>query len=487
MKALSILGTSSNAGKSWIATAFCAWLARQGVDVAPFKAQNMSNNAFVTLDGGEIGRAQAVQAQACGRVPTTAMNPVLLKPSGNSISQLILNGQPTGHIPAREYYQHIDRVWSVVQTALANWRDQCDVLILEGAGSPVELNLMHRDVVNVRPVLELAGRWLLVGDIERGGVFAQMVGTYHLLPPAAQACGLGMIVNKFRGDLGLFADADRYFSQCVPDLPYLGTLPYATDLQPESEDSLCREAEESAPTDPNAPILAWIRFPYLSNSQDVQPWRLDRGVQIRWVDRVADLDQARAIVLPGTKNTLHDLRWLQESGLATAILAAHARGVPIVGICGGYQMLGEWVADPTGEAGTAGTLSGLGLLPTRTQYQAQKTVRQVQACWAGDRWQAYEIHMGETFLQATNAEILPLLKLDDRPEGMQCGTVWGTYLHGLFESSIVRSALMNLAQVGGYQPSLATWRSVQSQLYDRMADQLEKYLNLEPIRRYLEL
>lgn len=484
MKALSILGTSSNAGKSWLTTALGAWLYRQGVRVAPFKAQNMSNNSYVTLEGGEIGRAQAVQAEACGLRPLSEHNPVLLKPSGG-VSQLVLLGQPGEHIRAGDYYQHIDRVWEIVRYTLEGWRQRCDVLLLEGAGSPVELNLMHRDIVNLRPLLHLDGRWLLVGDIERGGIFAQAVGTHTLMPPEAQSRGLGFVVNKFRGDLSLFGDADRYFAKHLPDLPYLGTLPYRKDLQVESEDSLCEEAEASG----SGAKLAWIRFPHLSNSQDSQPWQLDAGVRVAWVRQLTDLAEARAIVLPGSKNTIADLLWLRETGLAEAILQAAVQGIPIVGICGGYQMLGRSLVDPEGVAGSAGTVPGLGLLPAETVFGDRKTVRQVRAIWQGqDPWMAYEIHMGRT--QAIES-IKPLLTIEAAnqtcPEGMQCGSVWGTYLHGLFESGNVRQALASSAKIADYRCSQESWRDRQRQLFDRLADFIDFYLDLDPIREYLDV
>ncbi|XGV86721.1 MAG: cobyric acid synthase [Limnothrix sp. BL-A-16] len=503
MKSIAVLGTSSNAGKSWVTTALCAWLRRQGLRVAPFKAQNMSNNSFVTLEGGEIGRAQAAQAEACGLRPVAEMNPILLKPSGNSRSQLVLLGQAGEHIAAADYYQHIDRLWEVVAQTLADWRDRCDVLVLEGAGSPVELNLMHRDLVNLRPIEHLQGRWLLVGDIERGGIFAQAVGTYQLMPRSAQALGLGLVVNKFRGDLRLFADADRYFQQHLPHLPYLGTLPYAAELQPESEDSLCRSAEE-APAECDHPVIAWIRFPFLSNSQDSQPWSIDQGVAVRWVTRPAELATARAIVLPGSKNTLRDLAWLQETGLAAAIQRAAAQGVPVVGICGGYQMLGRSLVDRTGIAGAAGEMAGLGLLPVETDYFPQKTVRQVTAHWpspAGatpphdipqvDRWQAYEIHMGQTRPIAPCDRLLTLEPIGQppEPEGARSaqGYIWGTYVHGLFESAAVRQTLTHLAGITTHRPNPQSWQQHRQQLYDRMADLLETSLTLDRLCDYLEV
>ncbi len=476
-----------------MATALGAWLRRNGVKVAPFKAQNMSNNSYVTLEGGEIGRAQAVQAIACGMRPIVEMNPILLKPSGNGTSQLVLLGEAQRHIAAIDYYQHIETLWESVRDTLEYWRDRCDVLVLEGAGSPVELNLMHRDLVNLRPIIHLQGRWILVGDIEKGGVFAQIIGTHQLLSQPVREMGLGFIVNKFRGDLRLFSDAEKHFRDHMPDLPYLGVLPYASDLQPESEDSLCSEAESKG----SGAKIAWIRFPHLSNSQDSQPWQLDSGIETVWVKTVADLVNAKIIILGGSKNTLSDLQWLRTTGLADAILTAHSRGVPIVGICGGYQMLGKYLRDRVGLAGTSGEVEGLGLLPISTEFMTTKQVRQVQAIWQSeqsiDKWMAYEIHMGVTkLIDADDSSLIkPLLQIEgDREfhdEGIKGDRVWGSYLHGLFESANVRKALTQLANIPEHQVSKISWQDHQQKLYNQMADLLEAHLDLTSIRHYLDI
>ena len=482
MQAIAILGTSSNAGKSWLVTALGAWLRRQGVRVAPFKSQNMSNNSYVTLEGGEIGRAQAVQAIACGLRPIVEMNPILLKPSGAGTSQLVVLGQSRQHIAAIDYYQHIENLWSTVVSCLEFWGDRCDVLLLEGAGSPVELNLMHRDLVNLRPILHLGGKWLLVGDIEKGGVFAQIIGTHYLMPADAQVQGLGLVVNKFRGDLRLFAEAEQCFNAHI-SVPYLGVLPFANQLQPESEDSLCAAAE----TKGSGAVIAWIRFPHLSNSQDVQPWQLDQGVQTVWVTAPEELWDAKVIILPGSKNTIADLQWLYATGLAQVILAAAARGVPIVGICGGYQMLGKELSDRQGIAGTEGNVAGLGLLPVRTNFLPTKQVQQVEAIWRGDRWLAYEIHMGQTTALESLAPLLQVLKPELQNEGWRSPNqlIWGTYIHGLFESSQVRQDLVAMAPIPNYQPSSENWQSAQQNMYGQMADLLETHLDLSGVRAYL--
>ena len=481
MKAISVLGTSSNSGKSWFATALCALLRRKGLRVAPFKAQNMSNNSFVTLDGGEIGRAQAAQAEACGLQPTVEMNPILLKPSGCLGSQLVLLGRATEHVESAEYYGLIENLWPIVCETLAFWEKRCDVLVLEGAGSPVELNLMSRDIVNLRPIHHLDGRWVLVADIERGGVFAQIVGTWNLLDPVDRAYGLGVAVNKFHGDLALFADARHCLAEKIP-LPYLGVLPFSPKLQPESEDSLCRESEERG----DGNTIAWIRFPHLSNSQDCQPWLLDSGVRVRWIQHINELDDAKIIILPGSKNTIADLQWLRETGIEADVQRAARRGVPIVGICAGYQMLGESVRDPEGVAGDRGVLPGLNLLPVQTTFSKNKEVLQVCVSWRGQRWQAYEIHMGTTVPTGPCASLCSVECVrETRPEGCQAQNVWGTYLHGLFESCAIRAELASRAGFSDYRSAAIRWREHLQGVYDGMADLLEEHLNLEGIWDYV--
>ena len=486
MKALSILGTSSNAGKSWMATAFCALLRRRGYRVAPFKAQNMSNNSFVTLEGGEIGRAQAAQAEACGMRPIAAMNPILLKPSGDSRSQLVVNGEAQKHIAAADYYQEIPELWTTVRRVLDSWKSRCDVLVLEGAGSPVELNLMHRDIVNLRPIEYLGGRWLLTCDIERGGVFAQAVGTVNLMPKALQSRGLGLIVNKFRGDPKLFSGAANYFKQHI-ETPYLGVLPFHAELQPENEDGYSLKRNDRR--DDSAVEIAWIAFPHVSNSQDAEPWLMDVGVSIRWIEKAEDLKHARAIVLPGSKNTLSDLAWLRKHGLDQAIQIAARQGVPILGICGGFQMLGQTLNDATGIAGIAGCVEGLKLLPHHTVFEKKKRVSQVTAHWECATWSSYEIHMGRCVL---NEKTQPLIHISDsssdalRPEGIRSENIWGTYLHGFFESAETRKAFCAAARIHTHQASEKSWDSHKQTIYQHMADLLEKHLDLNAIFRYLD-
>lgn len=483
MKALGVLGTSSNAGKTWMTAALCAWLRSEGVRVAPFKAQNMSNNAWVTPRGGEMARAQAVQAEACGLEPCVEMNPILLKPSGRMGSQVIVLGEARRHADGRDYYRDFERHWQVVRETLDGWKSRCDVLVMEGAGSPVELNLMDRDLVNLRPVRHLDGRWLLVGDIDRGGIYAQLAGTWNLLPPEDRARGLGAIVNRFRGDIGLFPDPNAWLAPHAPGFPILGTVPYRPDLQPEEEDGLGAGDEDRG----EGESIDWIRLPHAANLTDCQPWWADAGVRTRWIADPALLPSARAIVIPGTKNTLADLRWLRATGMDRAIVAAARRGVPVVGICGGYQLLGERLADAAGVAGDAGDEPGLGLLPVATRFEAPKIVRPVTTACDGRRWTTYEIHMGRT---APTGPCEPLQTVFDgdggpRAEGHRAGLVWGTYQHGWFEAPETRRRLAAAAGITGHRAGDATWMELRRAVYDAMADHVAAHVDLGPVRRYL--
>ena len=484
MKAISILGCGSGAGKSWVTTALGAWLHAQGVRVAPFKAQNMSNNAWVTFDGGEIGRAQAVQAQACGRPPTVQMNPILLKPSGALGSQVIVLGQAQGHCAAADYYRHFDRLWQTVRDVLDGWREQCDVLLMEGAGSPVELNLLQRDLVNLRPCRYLDGRWVFVGDIDRGGIFAQLAGLWSLISAEDRARGLGAIVNRFRGDIALFSNPQQWLAPYASGFDILGTLPFRPDLQPDEEDGLPGDDRVRGSGD----VIAWVRLPHVANLTDCQPWWADAGVQTRWVTSPEELATARAIILPGTKNTLADLRWLRERGLADAIIAAARRGVLIIGICGGFQMLGQSLADEEGRAGDSGQEAGLGLLPARTEFSANKILRQVTARCDSAQWRAYEIHMGRT---SAPPDVEPLQVVSDdqgtRSEGLRLGNVWGTYLHGWFDSPSLRQKVTCAAGITDHRPHPVAWAEQRQSVYRLMAEHLAAHINLEPVKRYLAL
>ena len=432
-------GTSSNAGKSWMATAVCAWLRRQGVRVAPFKAQNMSNHSYPCLGGGEIGRAQVVQAEACGLEPEPAMNPILLKPNGNGTSQVVVHGQVWKTLPARGYYAHFDHLLGEVLSAYEDLARRFDVIVIEGAGSVSELNLRAYDLVNLGLVTRLRAPWVLVADIERGGVFASVAGTIAVLTPEERALFRGFLVNKFRGDISLF-DEGRTMLERLAGAPCLGVFPYADGISVHAEDSLAVE-RRPATAAPAGAAIAILQFPRLSNGTD---FRL-----LTWADWIASpVDRPYDfVILPGSKDTLSDLAWLRQRGLDEWVRAQHQRGATVIGICGGFQMMGETIADPDGVesgAGAAASVSaqGLGLLAADTVMLNEKTTRIRRATIAGGpSCEAYEIHMGQTTVRATYP---PFARLEDgTTDGIAAPRLIGTYLHGVLEDAAVCSALFN--------------------------------------------
>jgi adenosylcobyric acid synthase len=425
-KPLFIGGTSSNAGKSWMVTAICAWLRSRGVSVAPFKAQNMSNNSYPCRAGGEIGRAQVAQAEACGLEPEPAMNPILLKPSGSGVSQVIVNGHVWKTLAPREYYERAPELRETVLEAYHNLARRFDVVIIEGAGSVSEINLRQHDLVNLWLAAQLKAPWLLVADIERGGVFGSVVGSIQLLTQQERALFRGFAINKFRGDTSLFEEGVRILegetaSRCF------GVFPYAVGVHLDAEDSLALETRRR--TDPPAGArTAIIHFPLLSNATD---FRL-----LTWADWITAPPEADYdfVILPGSKNTMVDLAWLRATGLSEWVLAQHRRGATLIGICGGFQMLGRVVRDPAGVESTLGEAPGLGVLPAETELAVEKQTRAVAATTRGGAaFGGYEIHLGVTTLDREHAAT-PFARFDDgSAEGVWQGGVIGTYLHGALE------------------------------------------------------
>jgi adenosylcobyric acid synthase len=450
-KTLMLQGTSSSVGKSVLTAALCRIFARRGVRVAPFKAQNMSNNAAVCSDGGEIGRAQAVQSAAAGIAPTPDLNPVLLKPEAESRSQVIVLGRRWQTLPAGSYFRRKEELWPVITAALDRLRAAYELVIIEGAGSPVELNLRTFDIVNMGLARYAGSPVLLVGDIDRGGIFAQILGTLWLLTEEERALVRGLIVNKFRGDRRLFADGVHILEE-RGGAGILGVVPYLTDLALPEEDAVALDTDKGY-NPGSVRDIAVIRLPHIANFDDFDLLRTETGMQLRYVDSVAALGRPSAVILPGTKSTVADLAWLTERGLAEAIRRLAAEGAAVVGICGGYQMLGRMIRDPERVESGAEAMPGLGLLPVETIFAGEKAVFQSRARIAGGpSWMAdlcgqtvegYEIHMGRTRGEGAWLEITSR-------NGRSCsefdgcigadGRVWGCYLHGLFGNEALRRA-----------------------------------------------
>jgi adenosylcobyric acid synthase len=445
------------------------------VRVAPFKAQNMALNSAVTSDGGEIGRAQHLQAVAAGVEPEVAMNPVLLKPTGERASQVIVRGQPWAVLGAVEYYERKLELLEVVLDALADLRRRFDVVVCEGAGSPTELNLLDHDIVNLRIAHEAGFPAVVVGDIDRGGVFAALYGTVMLLPDEYRRLVRGFVVNKLRGDPTLLLDvAERLEAAC--GVPTLGVLPMLPWLDLDAEDSLWldRRGPDRDGGGAGAVLdVAVVRFPHISNFTDLDPLRAEPGVAVRFVQGGRELGRPDLVVLPGTKATVADLGWLRRQGLAAAI---EASGATVLGICGGQQMLGLTIDDPI-ESGD-GVVDGLGWLPVRTTFEAAKVLRRRDGTAFGCSVQGYQIHHGRVQLcQPTEA----WLTLDGEADGVRRGRVLGTSLHGLFEADDFRHAF--LADVAGHagvewRPSDVRFGARREAQLDRLADALEEHLDV---------
>jgi adenosylcobyric acid synthase len=496
-----VQGTASGVGKSLLVAALCRIFARRGLRVAPFKAQNMSLNAAVTADGREIGRAQAAQAEAAGLEPTADMNPILLKPEGDDRSQVVVGGVPVGRMSFREYGRRRAEWIRVVEESLGRLRQGHDLVLIEGAGSPAEINLGD-DIVNM-PIARLAqAPVLLVGDIDRGGVFAAFVGTLELLAPEDRARVAGFIVNKFRGDSTLLAPGFETL-QARTGVPVLGVVPYLESGLVPAEDALDLESFAEAPG-PHGLDIAVVRLPRIANFDDVEPLAREPGVRLRFVARAGDLTGADLVVLPGSKSTAADLGWLRGTGLADGVQAAAARGTPVLGICGGYQMLGRVLHDPHGVESTLATTGGLGLLPVVTTFETTKTTVRVRARVAaangvlagaaGAEVWAYEIHMGRTEVRAAPRPFVVVERGGQPaadPDGATSadGLVVGTYLHGLFADGPLRRALLGwLAHGKGLTPD-PRWGTGEppSARYDRLADAVAAAADMAAIAKLVGL
>ncbi|MBI3450525.1 MAG: cobyric acid synthase [Acidobacteria bacterium] len=482
---LMIQGTSSAVGKSVLTAAFCRLFARAGYRVAPFKSQNMALNSAVTVDGGEIGRAQAAQAEAAGIEATVDMNPILLKPEADHRSQVVVRGRPVASVSFREYRRMKGALVGVVEESLERLRRAYDLVIIEGAGSPAEINLRDGEIVNMRIARMANAPVLLVGDIDRGGVFAAFVGTMELLEPEDRTRVGGFIINKFRGDSSLLAPGLEELTART-GVPVVGVVPYITEPLVPAEDSLDLEDLERR-SGPHVLDIAVARLPRIANFDDFEPLAREPGVRVRFVRSPEALDGADLIVLPGSKNTAADVMWLRQTGLADAIVAAATGGRPVIGICGGYQMLGTAVHDPDHLESSATMTPGLGLLPVVTTFAGEKMTLRVRgrvtegpgpfAGSARAEIDAYEIHMGRTEVASTRRPFEILARggravHEDDGATNEAGNIVGTYLHGLFSNDSLRRALLvHLAVRRGQQPD-PRWgaTATMAERYDRLAD-----------------
>ena len=482
---LMVQGTMSSAGKSLVAAGLCRIFKQDGYRVVPFKSQNMALNSYITEDGLEMGRAQVMQAEAAGVKPSVYMNPILLKPTDDCGSQVIVNGKVIGNMPAREYFQYKTKLIPDILQAVERLEEEADIIVIEGAGSPAEINLKQNDIVNMGMAKLVDAPVVLVGDIDRGGVFAQLLGTLELLEPDERARVKGLIINKFRGDKTILDPGIRMLEE-RGDIPVAGVIPYM-NLHLEDEDSLTERFMRRARGELDICI---VRLPHISNFTDFDIFEQIPEVALNYIRSADEIQEADLLILPGSKNTLSDMKWLKESGMETAILKYAAKGKQIIGICGGYQMMGERICDPYGvESG--GEIAGLGLLPMETVMEEKKHRRQVQgqigevkglfSGLSGLSYEGYEIHMGVTKpLEKQN-----LMEFTQEQTGYAMGNLYGTYIHGFFDSQrILQEVVRGIADAKGTNLNLdevINYRDLKEREYDKLADTMRKHMNIQGI------
>ena len=492
MKAIMVVGTASHTGKSSLVTALCRLMWRKGWLVTPFKGQNMALNAYVTASAGEIGYAQALQAWAAKTIPRIEMNPILLKPQGNMTSQVIMKGYPVGVTNAKEYYEnYFERGWQVITECLDSLSQEFNLIICEGAGSPVEINLKHRDLTNMRVAKYLNADTILVADIERGGVFAHIVGTLELLEPEERSLVKGIVINKFRGDKSILDPGLKWLEEYTK-IPVLGVIPWFDSSLP-AEDSLGLLERTSRKTNYQLRV-AIIKLPRISNFTDFDPLEGEESVLIEYIEPDQPLGYPDAVILPGTKTTIPDLMVLEKTGMKKQIQEYVNSGGTVFGICGGFQMLGHQVLDPEHLENFNENCEGLDILPIKTTLKVEKVTRQREVTanypQQGLPVDGYEIHQGYT-------EVIPVLSrqrkigynslFDDASLGLvnDSQSVWGCYLHGIFDNGAWRRAWLNTLRQKRGLPSLPTgipnYRQQREQILDSLADLIDEHLDLTPL------
>ena len=483
---IAIMGTGSDVGKSIIVTALCRYFVHQGLKVAPFKAQNMSNNSGVTPEGLEMGRAQIVQAEAARIAPHVDMNPVLLKPTSEVGSQVVLLGRVSENTTAADYHAKKETLFNTAAAALDRLRAAYDMLVLEGAGSCAEVNLMQNDIVNLRMADHAQAPVILVADIHRGGVFAQIVGTLECLNPEQRDHIKGFIINRFRGDIGLFENGVDWIEHKTGK-PVFGVLPWYDHIHIEPEDSVVIEQPRRVIFEQTGkPSIAVIRLPHISNFNDFDPLSALAGLSVFFLEKVQDLANFRAVILPGSKNTRFDLEWLHTSGWAQKIKEYARQDGHVLGICGGYQMMGDYVNDPDGIEGQPGTTNGLGLLPVDTELKAPKVTTLTQFCRLDAQGAGYEIHMGQT--QRKGGE--PLFQVSERnniPIRDEDGCIqsesnsMGTYIHGIFDNPAIMQFWLDHVGLEDIEISQLEGSEARNRDYDLLADHFKQYIDVAKI------
>jgi len=489
LKPIMVVGTSSDAGKSLIAAGLCRIFKQEGFQPAPFKAQNMSLNSYATPEGFEIGRAQAVQAEAAGVAPHTDMNPVLLKPTGETGSQIVLNGKPIGNRSAREYYTSNDRyeLFKEVCFAFDRLKEKYNPIVMEGAGSISELNLKHRDITNMRMASYANAATFLVTDIERGGVFGSVYGTIELLAPHERKLIKGIIVNKFRGDASLFVEG-RAILENLTKVPVVGVVPYVRDLMIDEEDSVALQKRHQV-HHPDKFNIAVVQLSRISNYTDFQLLEKLEGVHVYYTQNEQELRQAKIIILPGSKNTIEDLLDLKEKGLDRVIQTGYQNGAAVIGICGGYQMMGKCIQDPEHVESQYDKVDGLGLLPIETTLLNQKTTEQQTFQFRAQphTCYGYEIHMGTTRHTMPNVQHVAQLN-SGKPEGCYLNErCWGTYLHGVLDNKAVLEQLFRPFRVTFELNLQSDYRAFKETQYDKLAESLKANLDMTYIYKTISL
>ncbi len=494
-KKIMFQGTGSSVGKSLIVAAVCRILNNRGYHVAPFKSQNMSLNSFITEDGKEMGRAQVVQAEAARIKPMVEMNPILLKPTSDVGSQVILNGEVFKNMEAMTYFSSKDYLIPHIEKAFKTLSDAYEVIVIEGAGSPAEINLRSRDVVNMGLAEIVDTDVLLIGDVDKGGVFASLYGTFLLLSEAEQVRVKGFVINKFRGDVELLMPGVKMLEDLI-HRPCFGVIPFINDLKIDDEDSVTERFDQTA----NKLIkIGVVKLPYMSNFTDFTVFDLEADVSLEYLTHGSALQSCDLIIIPGSKNTIHDMRYLMESGLNHAIYKAHRTQIPIIGICGGYQILGQTIEDIYGVESVDCRINGLGLLEVKTQMAQDKTTRQAMGKVVASFFDlpiinqeltGYEIHMGET--QFMNESVKPFLETDlGAIDGAvsDSGNVLGTYFHGIFDNDAFRHAILDRLRLEkgilGTHESV-NFEALKDKEYDRLAKHVASSLDMDAILNLLE-